>query len=713
VGGARVTGGPAGTALAVPAAVTATLAALATALTPVAARRAGAQPVVGPPLATLAIRPRTDAGRQARAAVRDFEFGRRRQLPEVAGGGSGRCDVQIGRICYWDNNGDPPLPPERPATMRARAALVERLARAAADDSTDDWTVGQHVRYRLELGDAAGADSAAAGCRGTPWWCQALVGLVRHATGDHVAAERAHDSARALLPDVAARCAWDDVSPWLPPDAARGYRRLACGSPERGRYEARFWRLAQPFWALAANDLRTELAARRTLARLHGTAPNPFGMPWGDDLAEGDVRYGAPVAWAARPAAMGSPGDRPITGDEPRPSYDFTPDGRTLAPARLLGRPLPGAVSGAGAWALARPVPQTRYAPRYTALGVRALDHQIARFRRGDTLVIVGAYAAPDTGPAGPTGAGDTPPVRPSAHRFAALVLDDSAGRPAAAARRDAAPATGALTLAVPAPGAPASAAPGAGTAPAWLAALEVLDTAAVPDTGRANRDGRDGVPANSRPQAPGRPRRGRAARARTPVAALPADAQLSDLLFVRPGDYGPAPALASVADSAAGAPVIRAGALFGLFWEQYPPAAARPRPTIAITATRVGTTVWQRLGTLVGRAVVAQPVSLRYQDPVAPGAGPGRYVALRWPVVPPGTYRLTVSVWNGRPPGDSAAGAAAAHDSAAAAADTARVASAAADSTTVDSGAVDTAASLATPAGAVAGTSVIVRIIR
>jgi hypothetical protein len=291
-------------------------------------------------------------------------------------------------------------------------------------------------------------------------------------------------------------------------------------------------------------------------------------------------------------------------------------------------------------------------------------------------------------------------------------VLDDSAGRPAAAARRDGAPATGALTLAVTACRCAASAAPGAGTAPAWLASLEVLDTAAVPDTGRANRDAGDGR-AREQPPPPGRPQRGRAARARTPARRAPPRRALSDLLLVRPGDYGPAPALASVADSAAGAPVVRAGDSFGLFWEQYAAAAARPRPTIAITATRVGTTVWQRLGTLVGRAVVAQPVSLRYADPVAPGAGPGRYVALRWPVVPPGTYRLTVSVWNGRPPGDSAAGAAAAHDSAGAAADTARVDSAAADSTTVDSGAVDTAASLATPAGAVAGTSVIVRIIR
>jgi hypothetical protein len=98
---------------------------------------------------------------------------------------------------------------------------------------------------------------------------------------------------------------------------------------------------------------------------------------------------------------------------------------------------------------------------------------------------------------------------------------------------------------------------------------------------------------------------------------------------------------------------VVRAGALFGLFWEQYAPAPTDGATrTIAITATRIGTTAWERLGAMVGRAVVAQPVSLRYADPTPAGAPPGRYVALRWPVVPPGTYRLSVTVADAPAPG-------------------------------------------------------------
>jgi hypothetical protein len=313
-----------------------------------------------------------------------------------------------------------------------------------------------------------------------------------------------------------------------------------------------------------------------------------------------------------------------VVGHEPTPSYDFTPDARTLAPAALLAGPLPAAVSGSGAWALRRPVAQMRYAPRYTALGVSALDHQLARFRRGDTLVVVGAYAAP----AVDSTADSTAMTRLTA----ALVVDDTAGRPAAVRRRDDAPRTGALVAALP-----------AATALPWLASLELLDTAATGTAPTARQR-----PAERRWHPPGGPQRGRAARVRVPLATLPADAAVSDLLLVRPGDFGPAPSLAAVADSAAGAPVIRAGDPFGLYWELYGTAPAQR--TVSITATRVGTSAWDRLGALVGRAIVTQPVSLRYLDPVAPTAPPGRYVALRWPVVPPGTYRLAVSVAAGTP---------------------------------------------------------------
>jgi hypothetical protein len=176
------------------------------------------------------------------------------------------------------------------------------------------------------------------------------------------------------------------------------------------------------------------------------------------------------------------------------------------------------------------------------------------------------------------------------------------------------------------------------------------------------------------------------------------------------------------VADSAAGAPVVRAGDLFGLYWEQY--ASAAPRRTVSITATRMGATAWERLGTLVGRAIIAQPVSLRYRDPVPDSAGPGRYVALRWPVVPPGTYRLTVTVSDAAPDSVPRAGEA----SGAVTGDTG-TARPAVDTTAVDTTAIDRPASdgpradtvdgrppesrPAAPAGTTPAATLIVRVVR
>lgn len=653
--------------------------------------RAVAQAPVAPALPTLAARAATPAGAAARAAQRTYERERLRTLYPYGGAAQLPCQEHIGRLCYWDNNGEWRPPADGPAAARARHTLLAALARAATADPADDWVAGQRVRYQLEaawaaatppdaarqafgraprerVGDRpseraaattprdsalAGADSAAAACRGTAWWCQALVGLAHHAAGRHAAAAAAHSSARALLPDAAARCAWDDLSPWLPPGAARAYRRLPCGSAERARYERRAWRLAQPFWTLPANDLRAELAARRTLVRLHAAGPNPQALPWGDDLAASDVRYGVPTAWSARDAVVVGlgPASPAVVGHEPTPSYDFWPDARALDPAALLA-PAPR-LPGAAAWALRRDRPQTRYAPAYAAAGVYALPHQLARFRRGDTLVVVGTYDAAERGDSVPPGTG-TGPVH------AGLVLDDlradsggaahgaSGGEGVVTVGRDRAPRQGALVVRVRGAGVstrspPGAAADTAAPAASWLASLEVFDPAAVR-------------------YAEGETRRGRAGRARLDVAPLPRGAALSDLLVVRPGLAAAAavPTLDAAVDSAAGAPAARIGEATGLYWEQYGapraggpagggPAGGTLGDTVVVSATRLDPSWRERAGALIGRPVVLRPVRVRYVAPPAAGAGPdaptGRVLTLRWPEVPPGAYRVDVTV--------------------------------------------------------------------
>src|SRR5687767_2502562 len=64
--------------------------------------------------------------RAARSAQGSFERSRRYSLPE-GGGSSGRCDVQLGRYCWWYDESPPNLPPESGLITRRRAELLATL----------------------------------------------------------------------------------------------------------------------------------------------------------------------------------------------------------------------------------------------------------------------------------------------------------------------------------------------------------------------------------------------------------------------------------------------------------------------------------------------------------------------------------------------------------------------------------------------------------
>jgi hypothetical protein len=541
--------------------------------------------------------------RDARRAQRAFEGERRRAL-RLYTGRSGVCEVRFGELCYWHNNGDDPPPPERPAVGEARTRLLDVLARAAAAAPDDDWIAGQRVRYLVEAGRADSALAAARACAGTPAWCLALGGYARHAAGDAAAALAAFDSAAALLP-ARARCQWRDVSSWLGRRAERAWRRAGCDTPERAAVERRFWRLAQPLWSAPANDLRAEWEARRVEARMLADAENPQALAWTATIEQVGLRYGWPTAWSrsddAGPTFGAGPGAG-VIGHEPAPSYAFVPDDEALAAA------LAGAAAGLpvtdGAWAPLAPDALARYAPRWVRGGLLVLDDvhaaQVARFRRGDTLIVVGAWTlARDT-----TGFTTDERWRKGPLRAALVALDgalDEVGRSELAG----APRTGALAARVA----------GAGQRAPRLVGLEL--TAAAEQ---------------------------RAGWARRAVAPLAADASLSDLLLVAPGtsaDAGFDGALAA----ARGTPAVRAGTSVGLYWERYgAPGRAEP-DSVAVTATRLTRTVGERLRSAVGLDVVRRPVAVRYVDRLVPGAPPGRTITIAWPDVPAGEYRVEVVV--------------------------------------------------------------------
>src|SRR3954454_6222547 len=84
----------------------------------------------------------------ARAAQVAFERSRRTLLP-VGQSGGGRCDMRLGRFCWWyDGGGVPHFPPENATIGARRAELLQELDSASMRHPGDPWLVGMRVHYR-------------------------------------------------------------------------------------------------------------------------------------------------------------------------------------------------------------------------------------------------------------------------------------------------------------------------------------------------------------------------------------------------------------------------------------------------------------------------------------------------------------------------------------------------------------------------------------
>lgn len=374
-------------------------------------------------------------GSQARSVQDGFERNHRTGLRFYNGGADASCEVQLGRICYWNNNGDVPPPAERNDAKLEREQLLDILSQAQAADPNDDWVNGMRVRYAIESEQRDVAIGAARACKGTPWWCEALEGLALHNANQHKNATAAFMRALTLMP-VAQQCTWTDLTWWLDPAMHAAYKATLCAN--RGAENVRVLRLAQPLWMLPSNDLQNELYARHTMSRVHSLARIPYDLQWGDDLLESQIRYGWPTAWSVQNGGVADPRPPSVIGHEPTPSYDFMPVPSAIA-TPLAATP--------GDWNPRRQKARMRYAPRY-ASGFGALPNQFARFLRGDTTIVAGGYRLMRELEMG------------RAPYTAALTGDAFDGREPLQAKRESALANGALLLPIRTP---------------MLASLEVL----------------------------------------------------------------------------------------------------------------------------------------------------------------------------------------------------------------------------------------------
>lgn len=521
-----------------------------------------------------------DSARDAKRARKEqasFERARRAYLPS-APGGEGRCDVHVGRFCWWSDETKPELPPEAPAVVARRYLLVSLFDSLAAVHPGDDWMVGMAVHYRVEAHQVAGADSAARACRGTAWWCAALTGYAAQARGDIAVADSAFSDALAKMPEQQ-RCQWTDISTLLPGDSRGRYEKLGC--VERGAVEARYWALARPRLAAPANDWRTEFFTRRVQAWLAQNSLTPQALSWGDDAKELLLRFGWPVRWSRveRPYATLTP-EVSVVGYDPWPSFDFGPREELLDSL---------ATADDEGWDLHAQQSTTRFGPSGVDR-VTGLASQVARFRRGDSTLIVAAFFTGDDS------------LRAPEARLGASLADGST--------RSSAPdstLSGTVTLTVP--GVP------------MLAGVEITDSV-------------------SRSLA-----RSRILYAATPAAPGTA---LSDILLYRGAADPPEQLDSALARALPGARVTR-GEPVGVFWEAYRPAATGDSAEISLTVERVDHGFFRSAFQRIGLADQDSPLKMHWSDARHVVGGVTTYaVSLDLSNLAPGRYRISLALGSG-----------------------------------------------------------------
>jgi hypothetical protein len=239
------------------------------------------------------------------------------------------------------------------------------------------------VRYHLEAGKSDDALRAAGECRADGWWCAALTGLVHHVAQRYPAADSAFAVALRTM-SAERRCEWLDLSvitdgPWR-----RAFRDAACN--RRVELARAAFTLGQPLWMIEGRDLRTEYLARLTMARIHDRSASAHGTVFGDDNRELMLRYGWAEWFTRHDLPLSSFPDFAVSGHDREPSYQFFPDAERVTTAR------PDEAS----WRLRDSRARTRYAPRHIER-LTDLPHQLARFPRGDSMLLVAAFAPGDS----------------------------------------------------------------------------------------------------------------------------------------------------------------------------------------------------------------------------------------------------------------------------------------------------------------------------
>ncbi len=518
----------------------------------------------------------------ARSAQAAFERLRFRHFPWTNDGvGPDRCDERIGRFCIWHGDGKAEEwvpPPDAEPVKEGRTALIARLDEVAAQHPGDEWVAGQRVRYLVEDGRAEDAAAAARECR-AGWWCSALEGFALHSAGKIAEADAAFEAALAEMPGKT-REEWTELRPLLSDGDWRAFRRLRESMPDA---EARFWWLADPFWAFPGNDMRTEHFSRNVVDRLQDRARVTEGLSWGDDLREILLRFGQPTGWERirpnHPMLVQGPASV-LTHYAPR-SWSFLP------PVRSLGDPVE---IGEGDWPLDDKFARAEYKPAYVE-NMDELEHQVALFRRADSVQVVAAFAL------------KADSIPPGATTEAALVLATDPGAEPQIAREIVTGPRGVVSL-VAEPG----------------ARIMSLETQTLP----VKRGGR--------------------ARYGLRLPAASGGVGVSDVLLLQSADPLPS-TLEEAVPQARGSTRVRPGESLGLFWEVYGLSERPDTVALSVSVYRAAAGWRRRLAERLGLVGEATPVRVQWDEETTGEPTMARTLVLAIPEVPAGEYVLELAV--------------------------------------------------------------------
>ncbi|MDZ7779783.1 MAG: hypothetical protein U5R14_07590 [Gemmatimonadota bacterium] len=362
------------------------------------------QAIFGGPLLALLLLPAAGAAQtspadsaeivdEMREMQEDFERFRESRIPVEVDRTAASCDERIGRICIWfggDDEAD--IPGELREVRQARVELIRALA-DASDRVADPWVLGQRVHYLVENRDMGEAERVAIECGiAETWWCSALLGYVYHVWTRYIESERAFREALAAMPGPV-REEWTTPRYVFTSDGVEAFRDAPLA--ERERQWELLWRLSDPLFLFEGNDRLTDHYARLVVAENRRDAAHPQDLEWDDDLEESLVRYGRNTGYSRThdPARASSPvqDTRRVVGHHHPMSRGY------LFPETFLASPsdIPPE-----SWITAPREARTWYAPPY-APDIRGLETQVGRFRRGDEMLVVGAYRPTVEGPSG------------------------------------------------------------------------------------------------------------------------------------------------------------------------------------------------------------------------------------------------------------------------------------------------------------------------